>query len=501
VAAAARGERRRMTSIAAELPLARPGGAYRLSWVLLVLLVAGFVLKVGTPVLMLLGAALLVCGFLLMTRDMAAALCILPAIALLGPIVRREIGGGASLNLGDVYVLMLLIAATFHVGFDRPIYLGRHGRWLALVAALVGVSWVASIDIVASSVAMVGLVQLAVIYLLTLNFLREEDGDRVIDAWIWAVTLSSILVIAAYARGESLLLGSEATGATDFAALLASDVAFYRATFFVTGFIFPLGTMIVVLVERLYRGGAVGKARAALVGALLVDSVALLIMGNKTAMGAAALGALLVVGGMRFQRTRARRQAVLVMVMIAVTAGVIRAVQGVMADAQLQLLVARLSDQSSFMERLAVWRNVGEFLLRSPHALWVGLGPDVSVRGSHNPIFNELFMGNGFVQGAVDSGYLYVALNFGIVVLGVVAVVTLATLVRLAPTARRGDSAVARSAWLVLAVWTIMAATQQHGIAKPVALFVQCLALAELCLAARRSGGRLAPADVDDRVS
>jgi O-antigen ligase len=193
---------------------------------------------------------------------------------------------------------------------------------------------------------------------------------------------------------------------------------------------------------------------------------------------------------MRFPSTRGRRRLVVLVVLLAVAAAVTRAVQGVMADAQLQLLIARLSDPSSFNERLAVWRNVAAFMLRSPHTLWVGLGPDVSVRAGQRPIFSELFMGDGFRQGAVDSGYLYVALNFGLIVLAVVAAMTLSSLARLTPSARRGDGATERSAWIVLAVWTVMAATQQHGIAKPVMLFVQCLALADLCLVGRLAGAR-----------
>ena len=154
------------------------------------------------------------------------------------------------------------------------------------------------------------------------------------------------------------------------------------------------------------------------------------------------------------------------------------AMMQVMSSAQMSLLFARAQSAASLLERFRVWKNVVEYLLTYPHAMLIGLGPDMSIRRGDDPLVRQLFNGAGVQQNAVDSGYLYLLLNYGIFVTLLVVGMALRTLTRLTKMIPSLRDPTAIALWVSIAVWIVMAITQQGGVSKPLFITAQFAALA-----------------------
>jgi hypothetical protein len=159
-----------------------------------------------------------------------------------------------------------------------------------------------------------------------------------------------------------------------------------------------------------------------------------------------------------------------------------------MSPAQLKLLLARSQSAGSLFERFKVWKNVMEYLLTNPHTMLIGLGPDISIRRGDDPLVRQLFNGAGVQQNAVDSSYLYLLLNYGIFVTILVVGIALRTLTRLTKLITHFREPTAIVIWLSVAVWMVMAITQQGGVSKPLFITAQFAALASVLYA--RSAGQ-----------
>ncbi len=444
------------------------------------------------PVPFRMGVAALLAGsgLLLGYLSPLAAVALLAGPALLGPAARLGVAG-VNLNAGDAY----LAGITIGVLSGRPFRLppASPTRWLAgLVVPILMVSWLASRAPRPLLPSMVGLGELAVAYLLTLGAVRSApDVWKVLEGWLLAVTLSSALVLVAYARGIPLLVGIDAGTADQAGALLQSDQTLYRATFFVTGFIFPLAACLVGAVAALVGCHWRPAAVLLLVAATAVNLATAMLMASLTVWFGVVLAVIAVVplGAALRRRPLAAMGAALVVAVAGL--GTVAAAALTLPASQVALLAARVGQSESLRLRLAVWRNVARFLLDSPRTLLLGLGPDYTTRVVTDPLVQHILSGASIQQQAVDSGYLYGILNFGLpTVLLLVAAVAL-ILCRLTDRLRRHRPEAAPS--LVVAgailVWLVMAATQQHGVSKPVMAFVQAVALAEVLAGHRRRPG------------
>jgi O-antigen ligase len=333
----------------------------------------------------------------------------------------------------------------------------------------------------AAAIGLVGISQLAIVYLLTVTLVRTQDQtDELWQGWIWAVTLSAALILISYANGKPLLPGIDAELGDNFQSYQL-DGYLLRATFFVTGIIFPIAVIMAAAFAYLLAANRLSPTyRVFLAGTLLLNALCLFVMNNKTAMGAAGLGLLLIaVGtlGMQGGPRRLLATSLIIAVICAVAAAYLP--QLFLGD-QLLLLTLRLSDHEGFAQRLPVWGNIIAYTFESPRTLLLGLGPELSVRRADHPLLHRLFTGNGIPQGAADSGYIYLLLNYGIVTLIIACGIALHAMHRLARSALLRPTP-QRLAFLVgMIVWVFMAATQQHGVSKPVFLLMQMVALAQL---------------------
>jgi O-antigen ligase len=254
----------------------------------------------------------------------------------------------------------------------------------------------------------------------------------------------------------------------------------FRASFFVTGFIFPLACSIVTAsATMLFPSHASRRRRIAYAVSVAINVLALALMGNSTAAVGVTVG--LACAAMVLSLwPRGLRRIVLAALIGAVLASLVFwATSRVMSPAQLQLLLGRASDNTSFLERLTVWHNVLAYIVNAPHAALVGLGPDTSIRLHDHPLLQDLFRGGGVQQEAVDSGYLYVLLNYGGFAFGLVCLIALAVVADLVPAALVHRDLLGALLLCLVVTWAVMSITQMHGVSKPAFMLMQLLALAE----------------------
>ncbi len=138
-------------------------------------------------------------------------------------------------------------------------------------------------------------------------------------------------------------------------------------------------------------------------------------MGNKSVLAGVAFGTLvLIVCSLRFPG-RWRRTVGLALGGTLVVALVAVAIGRLIEGAQLALLQERLGDPTSLEQRFGVWENVVAYLIATAESV----PSSDSARTSQSVQLRSLsFAGSssglGVQQEAVDSGYLYTALNYGV---------------------------------------------------------------------------------------
>jgi O-antigen ligase/polysaccharide polymerase Wzy-like membrane protein len=455
----------------------------RAAWVSMGVLVAAFLLKAPVPLLWLMAAGVVASG--LAIRDPIGAVALIPATALLGPIARVDLPGGLTVHLGDIYLVAVFLSFLAREGGSFPLRFGRNSVLAGLLLLVVLVGWLFSLDVVAAAPTAVGIAELLIVYLVTLYAVRDAiDAEFLIDSWIAAVTLGSVLVIVSYLRGDVLILGAEELARVHASALRSSTTLLFRASFFVTSFIFPLSVGIVLSVAKLMFATTAGRARWLLVASLVINLISVIALGNATAFIALLIGAVSLVLFLPHFPSARRRFLVTSLAGIGVVIALVFAVRSIVSPAQLALILARRSDSSSLQARFFVWHNVVNYLMNSPHALYLGLGPDLSVRLQGDAVLQSIFFGGGLQQAAVDSGYLYVALDYGLIVLSLLLVIGIRSLFLTLASGMKGSLlGVYLSAAII--VWGLMSLTQQHGVAKPVFMIMQVIAFTNLLIRRR----------------
>jgi O-antigen ligase len=464
----------------------------RIGWACTLGLVLLFELHAGQASVWLLAVPLLACVFFLQLADPAKALALLPAPLVLGPIARVSLPGGLLLHVGDLAVGVMVLGYLLHRGHRARAALGQYELPILLTIGLVLVGWLFGLDMRASVPSMVAMAEALAIYILTVAAIQStEEIDQVILGWIAAVALGAVLVIVAYVTRQPLVVGGDFEAQREAARIASSTSFLYRASFFVTGFGYPLGAVALCSTLWLVAGKGSARARFLLGIGLLIEVITLGFMGGATTAAGVAAGLVMMAFWTLWLPRGPLRVFILVAALAFVGLVIAAVLSQVMSPAQLKLLVGRTHQADSLFERFKVWRNVGDFLLTSPHAILLGLGPDITVRRGDLPLIRELFNGRGVQQNAVDSGYLYLLLNYGIFVTTLVVGMAVATLLRLTRAIMKTPDATRIAVWLSIFVWLIMALTQQGGLSKPMFITAQFVALGSLLYTHRNDVSRL----------
>jgi hypothetical protein len=458
--------------------------AYATYWILLGLYVLSFIFKTGPLALWLIASAIIAVTLQLYRRKPIYALCTLPGSLMLGVITRVDFGG-ANLQFGDLHLLAVtLMVFGSRMGGGR-VFVGKAGL-MPLVVVLLTVSWLMSVDVAASTITIASLVELFLVYYLTLNVVKsEQDGATMLRAWWGTITICSMLVIVSYARAEPLILDVDPSYeglVTGFGDLKSTSTFFLRASFFTTAFNYPLACTLVMLVVYLLRGRGSLTARVLWFGALLINIGTAVLLGNKSIIGAVAGASLIVI----IYLSRYKRAWLAFAGVGAAFFLVIRAssayIERIIEPRQLLLFLDRFSSNESFYERIVTWNSVVETVVTSPHALLIGLGPDASTRGRA-----EDFAGILGPQHGVDNAYLFVLLNYGIIILAIYVWYLLAIFRSLIPKLTGSHRVIVVMLLGSALAWLILGVGQQFGAAKAMGMGFQLAALVEL-IRARRLG-------------
>jgi len=468
-------------------------GTAVLAWSLALLLFA--LHSAAAAVLSALAVALIASALAAILRPMQG-LILLPFPALMGPIFPLHVSGLGILTAADIHLLGLCIVFVL---IDRktvePVFLGRGRLFLYGFAIFFLLSWALSEDLTSSNYALANFVQLAAVYLLTLNLLRSANDVRaLLTGWLVAVSLCSLLTLLRYYQGEPLLLSSELLGegpARDD--LLLLDY-FFRATFFYAGFFFALAVTLIVVLSRLAGGGTLHPLNQVLLMLSgLINATALLLMNTKSAIYSILLiGPLVILGGLARGRRNANRPAgtaPLVAGLVVITVGLVVLVPLFLVSEQLTALSDRLTGGESFAQRMTIYRNAVQEMLSDEKLLVLGLGPDTIVRSPQLPRVSRILTDplTGLSEGALDSTFLTVLVEFGLVAF--MALGSLVAFTMWLLFAKRSVLPV-DIYWAIaggMAVWLLTASTQYMGWSKTSWLFAELVAMAHFLTRSRLS--------------
>lgn len=474
---------------------------YYLTWFLCFVFVLQYVVKADDLYKTICGVGITGLCFFLTLKKPVYAICLIPITALMGPIRRWELSG-ASINLGDLVLVAVLIGYLISGRFKKKFWLGPYSKVSCIMLFFICASWILSVDPVSSAVAVVGILQLIAVYLLTINLIEtQEDLRQLLYATILAVTVSGALVIYSFLIDEPLLIGMSDTVASNYALLRhLRPEDFSSASFFVTGFIFPLSAISVITFAYLLNSSELSTiGKLIFFGAFPITIGTLVVMGNKTAIISAVLVFVALLITQNYSRKFFSRMisilGVCLMLTIFSCAAFYLISPATIEGIQLRF-VAKFSDATSFLVRLTVWERVVRFMAESPGSFVFGLGPDISIRNATDEQIMSLFTVDTGTEGAVDSGYLYVLLNYGTVVFSLFLYIffsTLRGLWRLKDQVNNDASKLMiRAIQYAILAWLIMGVTQQHGVSKPVYIIIQLVAVAHLLIAERLRPGKTA---------
>jgi hypothetical protein len=462
-----------------------------LYWTLLIGFTVAFELKAGAAASWIIGFMIIGVTIALYRRSPILALCTLPGMLMLGVIARLRFGV-ASLQLGDLDLLVVVVMLLATGARKGRIFIGKPGL-TSLVAIVIVLSWVFSVDMAGSTVAVFGLLELFLLYCLTLGLVKsDEDAMALMRSWWGTITLCSALVIVSYVRAEPLILDANEGFVTGFEGLKETGSSFVRASFFTTAFNYPLACTLVMLAVYLVLTRGSLAARGLWFGALMVNVGAMVLLGNRSVIGGALAG--LVVGIVCLARYKRVWLSIVGIVVTLFVLGQVSTpyVDKIVNPRQVFLFLERFQGADSWFERLKTWRGVTAAVISSPHAILIGLGPDASTRGSQ-----EVFAPILGLEHGVDSQFFFILLNYGIIILIIYLRCFARAIWQMLASIRGRHRLIASLVLTSLVAWLVLGIGQQPGASKAVGLGAQLLAIVELIRMRRFDG----PFDTSARIA
>ena len=434
------------------------------------------------------GLAVFALSIVLAAIDRKSVVLGMPFAAMLAPISGTTPFGIEGLLLSDAFLGMAFCA--FLAGAVNPnfrIRVGSECKLLFLVFGLSLFSWAAAVEPKVAINGVLNIVAMGILYLVTASLVTSEKvGKLVIWSWVIAAFYGAILTVVSYTQATPLLLGSESIGGQQYAIDMLSSDLFFRATYFYAGFFFVIGAASIVLLVCAMKGKSALMKLAATFGLLLALSV-LFLMGNKTAMVGFVILAIAIgwrsfcVGSMT---TRIARIATLAFALVVTSLGVAYASFMIIGEDQWLIALERIGNMESLETRLQIFEGALKQLLSSPKMFLVGIGPDMTVRmgDSGYAAIDSLLINpaTGIVEGAIDSTYLTVLVEYGVPFGALLFAFTIKTITMLHCASRQTDEndLLLKSLMAIVLWWMVVALGQTSGTSKPTWLIVQIIATA-----------------------
>lgn len=445
-----------------------------LAWAGCIVLEIQHALKLGEQEKLAVGLLILVAVCLLAVKNPVAAISLAPVICLVAPIASVRFDTAGQVNLADAYVGAVFGGFGFSRRAHHSISLGWQPALVTIVMALVFVGWILSGDFLGATLTMIGIVEIVLVYLLTINIVRTfEDAVKVVWSMIAGVSAASVLVIYSFAVGQPLLLDLPPEVVDNYSELVRTrPEVFAVATFFVTGFIFPLSAAIIVTTIFLLRSAQIETPRRLLaVASLATNFVALILFNNKTSI----FGCIVILLWTTLVgRIRGKSTIFVSIPAVLLSVGAIYWISGIsdnVVEGLIQRNTNRFSNNETLELRMDMWKNALGVVMTSPRIAAIGLGPDFTVRNQRDEVVQQIQQSTYGSEGALDSGYIYVLVNYGAPVLLIVCSIFFSIVRALARSERRrfgDDRVLAFGLRASIMLWLVMSITQQHAVSKPV---------------------------------
>lgn len=293
-------------------------------------------------------------------------------------------------------------------------------------------------------------------------------------AWSYAVAVGSGLVVYSYYTNTVLSVGATEAFRQNVEAF-KSGRSFFRATYFLSTFPQLLGVSItslwalLLLTRRLMRRSTILP-----VCALFMNSFALTLCATRTVIASVCLSVVVVTGVVRgWKKMLSLAGAGAVGVFVYVAGSV------VVGETQWEALGYHLLGIDSLITRFVVWGNAWNEVTGSAKVFLLGLGPDVSVRRAGDVLLQRIFYSGQAMEGSVDSLYVYILLDYGVLVFALIMALVVGVFVRM--TKRlfdRKDLDIIAPVWIALFCFGISAITQTLSVSKFGWAIVQLVAMA-----------------------
>jgi hypothetical protein len=259
--------------------------------------------------------------------------------------------------------------------------------------------------------------QLYIIYYYTIKFAKNDiDKLKIINSWIFASLLGSLILIQAYINGQDLqnFLQNEKQIISDKSKL----EYLFQATYYYSGFIFFVGiSALILIIKLIFYGKSIMKLWYWAL--LLIFLLAFILMNNKTIIFSFVI-VLFIIIYISVSNGYINRRKFLTSLIISfsVLFLIVPTLYFQFADQnQLDLMLNRFYSSSSFVARTEVYSSAFFEWISYPIHVLIGMGPDF-LDGSGVQEYSENFKKSsvtGIVEGTVDSGWLSYLIELGII--------------------------------------------------------------------------------------
>ena len=259
-------------------------------------------------------------------------------------------------------------------------------------------------------------IQLFVIFIYTNSFVKAEiSKQKIINSWVYANVLGSLLLIQAFINGQQLqIITSEESSLIDDKSNLEY---LFRVSYYYSGFIYLVGISIIVLFVNYFFNGSIFNKIFILTPLILLLLIALLLMFNKTIIFSIIISIsflLYKLISLRFI-SKKRFYLFLVALFILFFSILLPLLIGFSDENQISLMLERFKSSSSFLTRLEVYANAFKQWTNYPLQILLGMGPDF-LDGSGAILYSAGFkksINTGLIEGTVDSGWLSYLFELG----------------------------------------------------------------------------------------
>lgn len=410
----------------------------------------------------------------------------------LGAIPRFELLGSGAISPGDIHLFSLTIGFFVNSSSNRTFYLGPFPKSMGLMALLIILNLAFTPEFKIALPGIISMIQLALVYLFTLNLVKNETEAKMLIMMIgFAVLVSAIIHIVAFTQNRSLLLSLKPHQAYGLLCGYTKTSFFYGS--FIGSCTVALGLSMANILEPHKRSSFFWFW--IIVG--LFTLVSTLVQGSRTPIVAACISGIILIGmnlwyhGNRevFRRLIAIALSVPLLVTGAVAVVLELKRKGSFAYF-IHILFAGASESMS--ERFLMWQSIPQKILEFPKEFFFGIGPDVPQRGIELDQVRNLMHIPGIELKifSFHNFYLDTIFQEGFFFFIIFVYIIISTVSGLTSRFVRSNDPIVRNCLFALLAWLVMWNSHATGWSKPVLIMSELMGLAHLAIYKRAFDAR-----------